>query len=101
MCKIPEPKWYQIKVTAEDLPESDKTFSASTRPSIKSRGSEHYKTGSVEPIDLMKAGGILHHFAIGSIIKYAFRNRDKINPADMDKIIHYAEMLKEIADEYR
>ncbi|MBC7128378.1 MAG: hypothetical protein H5T45_01435 [Thermoplasmatales archaeon] len=24
---------------------------------IKERGNEHYKTGSIEPLDLMKAGG--------------------------------------------
>lgn len=58
-------------------------------------GSDHYKTGGVEPIDLYKAGGMFRHFALCCIIKYAFRNRDKVNERDMDKIIHYAKMLKE------
>ena len=75
------------------------------------RGSDHYKSLSVEPIDLYKAGEILHDFAIGSIIKYAFRNRSSCNLADgdrlgiiiciadMKKIIHYAEMLISLEEE--
>ena len=65
---------------------------------VKQKGAEHYKTGGVEPLDLMEAGGILQPFAVGCIIKYAFRNRrGKVRPGDMDKIIHYAEILKELA----
>jgi hypothetical protein len=70
---------------------------------LKQQGSDHYKSNSVEPIDLYKAGGILHNFAIGSIIKYAYRNRsaevDMISIADMKKIIHYAQMLIAIQEE--
>jgi len=62
---------------------------------IKRKGSKHYKTGGVEVIDLLKAGGILQDFARGSIIKYAYRNR----PGDIDKIMHYAEMLKVVINE--
>lgn len=69
---------------------------------LKAGGSEHYKTGSVEPIDLYKAGGIFKDFAIGSIIKYAFRSRTEMNVDEvtfrknMEKVIHYASLL--IAD---
>ena len=62
----------------------------------KQGGSEHYKTGGVEPIDLYASGGMLRHFALASIIKYAFRNRDSSTPIsskDMGKIIHYATIL--------
>jgi len=64
---------------------------------IKQGGSQHYKTGGdVEPIDLIKALGILKPFAIASIIKYASRNANRIDVSDTDinKIIHYAQMLK-------
>jgi len=64
---------------------------------IKDNGSEHYKQkGEVEPIDLYKSMGILQNFAIASIIKYASRNtmHSYVKVKDMDKIIHYAEMLK-------
>lgn len=65
---------------------------------LKAQGSEHYKTeGGVEPIDLYKAGFMFRHFALCSIIKYAFRNRnasEPLNIRDLDKIIDYAEKLK-------
>jgi len=63
---------------------------------VKQRGSEHYKTGKTEPIDLFKDAGILRHFAIGNIVKYAMRNSDAkkpVNVNDIEKIQHYAEML--------
>lgn len=64
----------------------------------KKKGSQHYKTGKVEPIDLYKSGMMFQDFALCSIIKYAFRNRRAagklISSSDMDKIIHYAEILK-------
>lgn len=59
---------------------------------LKKKGSKHYKRGKVEVIDLLKDGGMIEDFARGSIIKYAYRNR----PGDIDKIIHYGEMLKVI-----
>lgn len=65
---------------------------------LKKQGSAHYKTdGGVEPIDLYRAGNMFRHFALCSIIKYAFRNRDTENPVsmrDMDKICDYAQKLK-------
>jgi hypothetical protein len=68
---------------------------------IKKAGSKHYKASSlfpsVEPIDLYREGGILRNFALCSIIKYAYRNRDNSKPvsiSDMEKIRHYAEMLQ-------
>ena len=66
---------------------------------MKQRGSDHYKTGNVEPIDLYRAGGMLRDFAIGCIIKYAYRNRTECGPVkfgDMEKIKHYVDIL--IAD---
>ena len=67
---------------------------------IKQGGSGHYKTGSVEPIDLYKSLGILPDFAIASIIKYAARQKQRgLNESDLSKIIHYAEMLKAVLNE--
>jgi len=62
----------------------------------KENGSDHYKTGGVEPLDLYRAGGMLRSFALCSIMKYAFRNRNDEEPIsvkDMRKIIDYAEKL--------
>ena len=66
---------------------------------MKSQGSAHYKTGGVEPIDLYCAGGMFRHFAICSIIKYAFRLRLRASGSDCDKIIDYAEKLKAFANQ--
>lgn len=66
---------------------------------LKKGGADHYKSGLIEPIDLYRSGGILQPFAIGCIIKYAFRQREAISVSDCDKIIHYAEMLKCLARE--
>lgn len=66
---------------------------------LKQQGSDHYKTGDVEPIDLYVAGEMFHDWAIASIIKYAFRSR-RSEPlethkfqANMGKIIDIAQKL--------
>ena len=61
---------------------------------LKNQGSDHYKTGGVEPVDLYRAGGMFEHFALCSIMKYAFRQRFGLNVRDLDKIIDYAQKLK-------
>lgn len=65
---------------------------------LKKNGSEHYKTGGVEPLDLYASGGMLIPFALCSIIKYAFRSRIVREPevfvSNMNKIIDYAQKLK-------
>ena len=72
---------------------------------IKEKGEQHHKTGGVEPIDLFLDGGMLRDGAITSIIRYAFRNRKElnrpINPKDIKKIIHYAEMLVYLEEKER
>ena len=70
--------------------------------SLKKAGSDHYKAGETEPIDLYKSGGTFQDFAISSIIKYAYRNRReltnrKVSELDMKKIIHYANLLIALA----
>ena len=79
-------------------------MSNKTWAELKNQGSQHYKTdGGVEPIDLYLAGGMFRQFALCSIIKYAFRNRDNEEPIknkDMDKIIDYAQKLKVGCGEY-
>jgi hypothetical protein len=66
---------------------------------IKNQGSGHYKNGGVEPIDLYRSLGVMHIFALTSIIKYASRNLIQgvsVNMNDLDKIIHYAEIVKSL-----
>jgi len=68
---------------------------------VKNGGSSHYKKGkdSIEPIDLYLSLGTFPAFALSSIIKYASRsvNLDEgIKEKDIDKIIHYACLLKSL-----
>ena len=66
---------------------------------LKSKGSEHYKTGGTEPVDLYVAGNMFHDFALCSIMKYAFRSRRERNLEtdllikNLEKIIDYAQKL--------
>lgn len=59
------------------------------------KGSAHYKTSGVEPIQLYKSGKMFRSFALCNIIKYAFRQKGGLNNLDLKKIIHYAELLME------
>lgn len=74
-------------------------FKELPRNPLKSRGSDHYKTGDVEPIDLYRSGDMLRDFALANIIKYAFRNRraarKEVSASDMEKILHYVAILLE------
>lgn len=66
---------------------------------LKNEGSAHYKTGQTEPIDLYRAGDLFHDFAVGNIIKYAYRSRKQEGidretlVKNMTKVIHYAELI--------
>lgn len=67
---------------------------------LKQGGSEHYKTGAVEPIDLYRSAtphkslSSLMIFALCCIIKYAFRCLTRgVSEGDMGKIVHYARIV--------
>ena len=64
---------------------------------LKQEGSEHYKTGGVEPIDLYRSLSPIafHHWVIQEISQHALRNlepSDRIE-SDMEKVIHYARLV--------
>lgn len=61
-------------------------------------GSDHYKTGSIEPIDLYKSGGMFQDYALTSIIKYAFRNRASVGVVDYKKALLDMKKIKDLAD---
>ena len=56
-------------------------------------GSEHYKEGGVEPIDLLIAKGLIEDFCIGNMIKYATRFKTTRNLVDLKKVSDYAQIL--------
>ena len=59
----------------------------------KTDGSEHYKGGDVEPLDLIIASGMAEGFMLASIIKYAHRFPTKQHLDDLKKIADYAHIL--------
>ena len=57
-------------------------------------GGNHYKKYAIQPIDFIEANNI--PYIEGNIIKYLLRWRDKNGVEDLDKAIHYIELLKGI-----
>jgi hypothetical protein len=60
----------------------------------KQEGGTHYKKFFIQPIEFIHLNEI--PFIEGNIIKYIVRWRDKGGIQDLDKVIHYAELLKEL-----
>lgn len=62
----------------------------------KQVGGEHYKL-SIQPIDFIVKNEI--PFREANVIKYVTRHRDKNGKQDIEKAIHYLEMILEEYDE--
>tara|TARA_R110000824_G_scaffold305433_1_gene493248 strand:+ start:50 stop:274 length:225 start_codon:yes stop_codon:yes gene_type:complete len=60
----------------------------------KQVGGNHYKKYVIQPVDFIAKNNI--PYIEGNIIKYLLRWRDKNGIEDLDKIVHYVELLKEI-----
>lgn len=56
-------------------------------------GSDHYKEGGVEPIDLMISKNIIEDFCIGNMVKYATRFKITRNLVDLKKVSDYSHIL--------
>jgi len=56
-------------------------------------GSNHYKEGGLEPMDLMIAKGIYEDFCVGNMVKYAIRFKVTRNPEDLKKVSDYSHIL--------
>ena len=54
----------------------------------------HYKEYVIQPIEFITKNNI--PFIEGNIIKYICRWQDKGGVQDLDKVIHYVELLKEL-----
>ena len=59
----------------------------------KNENESHYKTGNIEPIELIRSLGVLEGFCTGNIIKYASRHNQTFSQTDLLKIIDYALIL--------
>jgi hypothetical protein len=59
----------------------------------KQVGGNHYKKYKIQPIEFILKNNI--GFCEGNVIKYILRFREKGLIADLDKAIHYIELLKD------
>jgi hypothetical protein len=59
----------------------------------KTAGSEHYRQGAIEPLDLIIALGLAEDHCLASIIKYAARFKVTGDLEDLKKIADYAHIL--------
>ena len=60
----------------------------------KQVGGNHYKQYVIQPIEFITKNNI--PFIEGNVIKYVTRFRQKNGIEDIDKAIHYLELLKEM-----
>ena len=60
---------------------------------LKQVGGDHYKKMLIQPAEFINKNKLL--FAEGNAIKYICRHSEKGGIQDIDKAIHYLEMVKE------
>ena len=57
-------------------------------------GGDHYKTMKIQPVEFITTNNI--PFLEGNVIKYVTRHASKNGLADIEKAIHYLELIKEL-----
>ena len=67
---------------------------ATERATDKQIGGNHYKSFAIAPIEFISKNNL--SFIQGCIIKYICRFDKKNGVEDLDKIIHYCELQKEL-----
>ena len=67
---------------------------ATERATERQIGGKHYKDFKIQPIEFITKNKL--SFIQGNIIKYVCRFDKKNGNEDIDKAIHYCELLKEI-----
>ena len=55
---------------------------------------DHYKCMKIQPVEFITANNI--PFLEGNVIKYVCRHTSKNGLSDIDKAIHYLELIKEL-----
>ena len=87
--------YMEAKEREDDRMESE-AFAAIAPASAlnKQVAGDHYKKMKIQPVEFIHANNI--PFIEGCIIKYAARWRDKGGVKDIEKIIHFAQLLIEL-----
>ena len=74
-------------------PESGAYYTDSDAASEKQVGGDHYKEMAIQPSEFIYRNGL--NWLQGNAIKYICRHNRKHGAQDLDKAIHYLELLKE------
>lgn len=69
------------------------TLFVEENPKDRQVGGNHYKNYAIQPVDYIMKNNL--GYCEGNIIKYITRYRDKGGVEDLNKVIHYVELLKE------
>lgn len=64
-----------------------------TKPKDKQVGGSHYKTFKIQPGDYIRENSL--GWYEGNVVKYVSRHKNKNGLEDINKAIHYLEMIKE------
>jgi hypothetical protein len=84
-----------IKDTIKDTKDFKKTDIKKLATRNKQIGGNHYKNLSIQPVDYIVENNLT--YLEGNIIKYITRHRRKGDgKKDIEKVIHYAEMILEM-----
>jgi hypothetical protein len=62
-------------------------------PKSKQVAGNHYKTFKIQPIEYIRENNL--GWYEGNVVKYVSRHKDKNGLEDIDKAIHYLELIKE------
>jgi hypothetical protein len=60
----------------------------------KQEGGAHYKKYKIQPVEFIHANNI--PFLEANVIKYVMRHKDKNGIEDLDKAIHYIQLIKQL-----
>jgi len=69
------------------------TVDLTTKPLSQQIGGDHYRQGSIQPIEYIHANGM--DFFSGNVVKYITRWKYKNGLEDLKKAKHYVELLME------
>ena len=82
-----------IRETVKDKKDFNKTNLKKLATRNKQVGGNHYKDFKIQPIEYITANNLT--YAEGNVVKYVTRSRRKGGRKDIEKAIHYLEMILE------
>jgi hypothetical protein len=82
------------KATAEEWNNAGKKPASALDTQV---GGSHYKDYNIQPIEFIVANKL--GFCEGNVVKYITRYAHKGGTQDLDKVIHYVQLLKELTND--